>query len=111
MTKQDLINEVADTAGIKKGQAEKIINTVFNAIKRSLSEEETVTIVGFGKFGVIKMPSRRGWNPALKEKVIIPSRQKIRFSPSSVLYKEIHEKQLKKRKKDQASSNFVNYHK
>ena len=98
MTKHDLIKEVADTAGIKKGQAEKIVNTILNAIKRTLSEEETVTIVGFGKFGVIKMPSRRGWNPALKEKVIIPSRQKIRFSPSSALYKEIHEKQLKKKK-------------
>jgi len=101
LTKQDLINEVADTAGIKKGQAEKIINVVFNAIKRSLSEGEAVTIVGFGRFVVIKMPSRRGWNPALKEKVIIPSRQKIRFFPSKVLYKEIHGKQMEKRKKDQ----------
>ena len=101
MTKKDLINEVADTAGIKKGQAEKIINIVFNAIKRSLSEEEAVTIVGFGRFEVRKRLPRKGWNPALKEKIIIPARQKVRFSPSSVLYREIHEKQLEKRKRDQ----------
>jgi len=92
LTKHDLIKEVADTAGIKKGQAEKIVNTVFNAIKRSLSEGEAVTIVGFGTFRIVKIPSRKGWIPSLRKKVIIPGKQKMRFFPSSAFYKDIYKK-------------------
>lgn len=92
MTKHDLIKEVADTAGIKKGQAEKIVNIVFNAIKRSLSKEESVSIVGFGTFSIVKIPSGKGWVPSLRKKTIIPEKQKMRFFPSSALYRDIYKK-------------------
>ncbi len=89
MTKHDLIKEVADTAGIKKGQAKKIVNTVFDAIKRSLSEGEAVTIVGFGAFKIVKIPSRVGWNPSSRQKTIISEKQKMKFFPSSIFFARV----------------------
>jgi len=92
LTKRELINEVAETTGIKKMQTEKIINEAFNAIKRSLIKGEVVTITGFGTFKIIKILPRKGWNPVLKKKVVISEKQKIRFAPSIALHKGIYAK-------------------
>ena len=48
MNKGDLINKVADDAGITKAQANEAIDAVIEAIGKTLKGGGKVTLVGFG---------------------------------------------------------------
>jgi len=62
MTKQDLIDKVAET-GMTKKQAGNAVNAVLDSIKDSLAAGEKVSLVGFGSFSVKKRAARTGRNP------------------------------------------------
>ena len=62
MTKQDLVNEVAEV-GITKKEAADAVNAVFDTIKDALAKGEKVSLVGFGSFSVKKREAREGRNP------------------------------------------------
>jgi len=66
MDKIDLINEVAKYTHTKI-EAVKAVNILFETIKRTLKEGNTVTITGFGTFSVGKISARsaitRSGNP------------------------------------------------
>ena len=62
MTKQDLIDKVAE-AGITKKQAGVAVNAILDAIQDSLVAGEKVSLVGFGSFSVNKRAARTGRNP------------------------------------------------
>jgi len=52
MNKGDLINKVADDAGITKAQANEAIDSLIEAIGKTLKGGGKVTLVGFGTFSV-----------------------------------------------------------
>ena len=62
MTKQDLIDKVAEI-GMTKKQAGDAVNAVLDSIKDSLAAGEKVSLVGFGSFSVKKRAARTGRNP------------------------------------------------
>ena len=62
MTKQDLIDAVAE-GGMTKKQAAEAVNAVFDSIKGALAKGEKVSLVGFGSFTVKKRAAREGRNP------------------------------------------------
>jgi len=62
MTKQDLIDKVAEI-GMTKKQAGNAVNAVLDSIKDSLATGEKVSLVGFGSFSVKKRAARTGRNP------------------------------------------------
>ena len=66
MDKIDLINEVAKYTHTKI-EAVKAVNILFETIKRTLKEGNTVAITGFGTFSVGKISARtaitRSGNP------------------------------------------------
>lgn len=51
MTKRELVERMADSAGITKVAAEKALNGFLDGIKKSLAKRQKVTLVGFGTFG------------------------------------------------------------
>ncbi|MFC1712959.1 HU family DNA-binding protein [Candidatus Poribacteria bacterium] len=62
MTKQDLVDAVAES-GMTKKQAGEAVNAVFDCIKDALGKGEKVSLVGFGSFSVKKRAAREGRNP------------------------------------------------
>ena len=50
MTKAELIERVAVATDVTKKQAEAIVDTVFEAIVRSLKEGQKIELRGFGSF-------------------------------------------------------------
>ncbi|HHJ53841.1 MAG TPA: HU family DNA-binding protein [Caldithrix abyssi] len=74
MTKQDLIAKMAAQANISKKAAEDALNALTGAIKESLAKGESVTLVGFGTFGVSKRAARKGRNPQTGAEIQIPAR-------------------------------------
>ena len=63
MNKTQLIEAVAETAGIKKTESEKAVNAVFAAIEDALANGDKVQLVGFGGFEVRERAARTGRNP------------------------------------------------
>ena len=62
MTKQELINKIAD-AGMTKVDAGKALDALEGAITDALKRGEKVTWTGFGTFEVRSRAARMGRNP------------------------------------------------
>ena len=73
MNKTQLIEAVAETAGIKKTESEKAVNAVFAAIEDALANGDKVQLVGFGTFGVKSREARQGRNPQTGAAMTIPA--------------------------------------
>ena len=63
MNKNDLINNVADAAGISKTVAASAVDSVFDSISSALSGGGDVRLVGFGTFSVANRKATTGRNP------------------------------------------------
>ena len=85
MNKNDLINEIATSAGITKKEAETTLNAMLENITRALKKGESTTLVGFGTFSVSKRAAREGINPQTKEKIKIPAKNVVKFKAGKML--------------------------
>ena len=63
MSKQDLINAIADSAGITKRAAGDALEAFIAYITKNLKGGTNVTVTGFGTFKVSKRAARQGVNP------------------------------------------------
>jgi DNA-binding protein HU-beta len=74
MSKQELVNHMAESAGITKKDAESALAGFVEGVKGSLQKGDSVTLVGFGTFGVSKRNARQGRNPQTGATINIPAR-------------------------------------
>ncbi len=80
MTKADLIDAIADGAGISKAAAAKAIDSLISGVTKTLKKGNKVTLVGFGTFSVSKRKARKGRNPRTGEEIKIPASKIPKFS-------------------------------
>ena len=73
MNKSQVIDVVAQKTGLKKKEAEGVVNAFLSTIEESLANGEKVQLVGFGAFDVKERASRIGRNPKTKEEIEIPA--------------------------------------
>lgn len=74
MNKAQLIGEVAKVTCTKK-EAELAVGAALAAITKALKKGDSVTIVGFGTFGVNKRKARKGRNPRTGEAIKIAAKK------------------------------------
>ena len=79
MNKTELIEKIAQGAGLTKSDAKKALEATVNAIKGALVAGDKVQLVGFGTFAVSKKPAREGINPATKQKIKIAAKKVAKF--------------------------------
>lgn len=84
MNKTELINKIQEnTNGWNKKDCETALSAVINAIKKAVSEDgEKVKINDFGTFVAYIRKGRDGRNPATGEKIVIPDKRVVKFTPS-----------------------------
>ena len=85
MTKADLVNAMAEKAGLSKTDAEKALKAFTDAITEALKAGEKVALVGFGTFSVGERASRTGQNPQTGEKINIPAAKSPKFKAGKAL--------------------------
>ncbi len=85
MNKGDLINRIAEDAGITKAQATDALNSVLGSVKDTLKDGKKVTLVGFGTFSVNHRPERQGRNPRTKETITIKAKNVVKFKAGKEL--------------------------
>ena len=85
MTKAELIDAVAKSAGITKASAEKAVGGFIAAVTDSLTSGDRVTLVGFGSFEVSTRKARIGRNPQTGKEIKISEANVPKFRPGKAL--------------------------
>ena len=86
MNKSDLIEELAVQYSLPKKQAEVIVQSIFTEMKQALQRSERVEFRGFGTFAVREYNGYLGRNPKTGEQAVVPSKKRVRFRMSEVLF-------------------------
>ena len=85
MNKADLIQAVADAADLSKADASRALDAVIDAITGALKSDDTVSLVGFGTFGVKTRGERQGRNPQTGDTITIKAAKIPSFKPGKGL--------------------------
>ncbi len=80
--KGELASRIAEKSGLSSSQANKVLNTMLDAIGQILEEGGEVRLTGFGTFRVTNTKERQGRNPRTGEPMTIPAGRRIGFSAS-----------------------------
>jgi DNA-binding protein HU-beta len=85
MNKSELIQSVAEIAGIPKATATKAVDAVIESVKNRLSDGDSVTLIGFGTFTVRERAARTGRNPRTGDPINIKAAKVPVFKPGKAL--------------------------
>jgi DNA-binding protein HU-beta len=85
MNKSDLIEHIAKQAEISKAAATRALDAIVGGVKGTLKKGGSVTIVGFGTFGVTKRAARTGRNPRTGAAIKIKAAKVPKFKPGKAL--------------------------
>ena len=91
LTEEKIINDVYHPAGLSKNQSRRVVEKLFEIIKRTLENGESLLVSGFGKFMVREKTARRGRNPQTSEELRLRERKVVVFETSGVLREKINE--------------------
>ncbi len=79
MTKADLVNAMADKAGVSKADSEKVLKAFIDVVTEALQAGDKVALVGFGTFSVGERAARVGQNPQTGKKIEIAASKTPKF--------------------------------
>ena len=83
MTKADLARLVHEHQGsLTNRDALRLVDLLFDIVKRRLRKGERIHIVGFGTLEVVNRKPRRGRNPITGEPIELGSHRALVFRPS-----------------------------
>lgn len=90
MTKDELIDQVANKTNLSKKDTELVINTTLETITKTLQEGGKVVFTGFGIFSVNQRAARVGVNPQKPGvKIQIPSMKVPKFKAGKALKESV----------------------
>lgn len=81
MNKQELIDAVADRAGVTKGVAKDVLDSILHEVKQNVADGHEVVLVGFGTFRSTHRPARTGRNPQTGAPITIAAAVVPKFTP------------------------------
>ena len=85
MSKSDLVELMAEEAGISKAAASKALDAMLKGVEKGLKKEGKVSLVGFGTFSCKRREGRSGINPLTKAPMNIPAKNVVSFKAGSKL--------------------------
>ena len=90
MKKAELVEAIAQKAGLSKADANRALDATFEVITKALKKGERVPVAGFGTFNVSKRKAREGRNPQTGETVKIPARKAVSFKAGTALKEAVN---------------------
>lgn len=85
MNKTELINAIAENAGLSKADSKRALEATITAIADALKQGDKVALIGFGTFSVSERPERTGINPRTKEQITIAAKKIAKFKAGAEL--------------------------
>ena len=90
MKKAELVEAIAEKAGLTKADATRALEATFEVITKALKKGEKVPVAGFGTFNVSKRKAREGRNPQTGATVKIPARKAVTFKAGTALKETVN---------------------
>ncbi|MEN6453800.1 MAG: HU family DNA-binding protein [Prolixibacteraceae bacterium] len=85
MNKAQLIDAIAEKAGLTKADAKKALDAFVESTTDALKNGDRVALIGFGSFAVATRSARTGRNPQSGSPINIPARKVVKFKPGAEL--------------------------
>ena len=85
MNKNELIAQVASSAGMSKTDATRAVESVLDSITGALARGGEVRLIGFGTFSVNHRPASMGRNPRTGEAIQIKASNQPKFKAGKAL--------------------------
>ncbi len=85
MSKTDLVNYIAEEAGLTKADATRALAAMESGVKEGLKKEGKVTLTGFVTFTARKKAATTARNPRTGETVPVPARTAVVIKAGSKL--------------------------
>lgn len=90
MNKSELVDSIAQSAGLTKEQAAKAVNAFTESVQGALQRGDDVVLVGFGTFSVKERVARMGRNPKTGEAIQIAASKVPSFKAGKVLKESVN---------------------
>ena len=84
-TKAEMLDAVAEAAGVSKADAERTLGAFFDHVVSETMADRKVAWPGFGSFSTTQRSARTGRNPQTGAPVQIAASTAMKFSASSAL--------------------------
>ena len=85
MNKAQLIDAIAEKAGLTKADSKKALEAFVSSVTNALKGGDKVSLVGFGTFAVSERAERTGINPSTKQAITIPAKKVAKFKAGAEL--------------------------
>lgn len=79
MNKTDLVNNMAESAGITKSAAKKALEALLKDIEGAMQKGKRVSLVGFGSWSVSRRAAREGRDPRTGKVIKIKAKNVVKF--------------------------------
>ena len=89
MNRKEIVDHISKVAGIRKYEAELVLNTLLSTIVKTLLKNGKINIFGLGGFSLAKRPARTGRNPQTGKFIQIKAKKAAKFKPSQQLSRAI----------------------
>lgn len=85
MNKAELIDAMAESAGLSKADAKRALDGFVAATTDALKKKDRISLVGFGSFSVSERAARTGRNPQTGKEIKIAAKNVVRFKAGADL--------------------------
>lgn len=92
MNKTELVEALAAKCDLSKAAAGRAVDGLTEIITEALADNGSVSILGFGTFGVSQRAARTGRNPKTGETIKIAASKTPKFSAGAKLKAAVNEK-------------------
>lgn len=97
MTKNDLVEQLAQEYELTKTFARDIVDNIFDKMADAVRKGEEVSIFGFGKFKLADRKARKGRNPQTGETIKIAASKNVKFEQAKALKDQVNAKRRGKK--------------
>ena len=85
MNKTELIDAIAEEAGLSKADAKKALEAFLASREKTWKKGDKISLVGFGSWSVSEKPAREGRNPKTGETIKIAAKKVVKFKAGAEL--------------------------
>lgn len=90
MNKAELIDAMAESAGLSKADAKRALDAFVSSTTDALKKGDRISLVGFGSFSVSERAARTGRNPQTGKEIQIAAKNVVRFKAGSELSDKVN---------------------